>query len=69
MQIIYCIFLPIVLGIFDGFSADGDGVTDRLPDGSTDKSNEVHMEGNFPRIWTLEILSSNAHGYFHHEFC
>ena len=41
---------------YQGFlqvSADGDGVTDRLPDGLTDKSDDVQMERNFPRIWTF----------------
>ena len=38
---------------FYGFSADGDGVTDGLPDGSTDKSDDVWMEGKFPVKWTL----------------
>ena len=35
--------------IFDGFSADGDKVMDRLPDGSTDESIDVQMEGSLPR--------------------
>ena len=30
------------------FSADNDEVTDRLPDGSTDESNDIWMEGNLP---------------------
>ena len=31
-------------------------MTDGLPDGLTDESNNggVHMEGNFPKIWTFE---------------
>ena len=41
---------------FDGFSADGDGVTDGLSDGLTDKSNEVWMERKFPGNWTFGIL-------------
>ena len=41
-------FSTILLGIFDGFSADGDEVMDGLPDGSTDKSVNVQMEGSFP---------------------
>ena len=40
----------IITGIFYGFSADGDKVTDRLPDASTDESNDVWMERNFPRF-------------------
>ena len=52
MQVIYCIFLPIITGKFNRFSA-GARVTDRLPDGSTDKSDEVQMEGNFPRKWSF----------------
>ena len=32
----------------------GDEVTDGLPDGSTDKSDDVWMERNFPRIWTFQ---------------
>ena len=35
----------------------GDGMTDRLPDGSTDKSNEVQTEGNFPQIGPFGILT------------
>ena len=53
MQVINHIFSPLLLGNFDGLSADGDGATDRLPDGSTDKSDDVWMEGNSPRIWTF----------------
>ena len=34
-------FSPILLGIFDGLSADGDEVMDRLPDGLTDESIDV----------------------------
>ena len=41
------LFLPMITGNFDGFSADRDGVTDRLPDGLTDKSDEVQTERNF----------------------
>ena len=26
---------------------------DRLPDGSTDESDDLQMEGNFPGIWTF----------------
>ena len=33
---------------FNGFSADGDKVMDGLPDGLTDKSNDVLTERNFP---------------------
>ena len=53
LLVIYGDFLPLLPGIFNGFSADGDGVTDGLPDGSTDESNDVHMEGNFPKIVLL----------------
>ena len=38
MQVIYCMFSPLLLGIFDGFSADADEVMDGLPDGLTDES-------------------------------
>ena len=49
MQIIYCVFLQMITGeFFNGFSADGDKVMDGLPDGSTDKSNDVLTEWNFP---------------------
>ena len=48
MQVIYCMFLPINTGIFNGFSADGDEVMNRLPDGSIDESVDVQMEGSFP---------------------
>ena len=34
-------------------------MTDRLPDGLTDNSNDVQMEGNFPQFWTF--------GKFHPE--
>ena len=34
------------------FSADGDEVTDRLTDGSTDES-DLWMERNFPRYWAF----------------
>ena len=40
-------FSPLFLGIFHGFSADGDGVTDRLPDELTDESDDVRT-WNFP---------------------
>ena len=53
MQVIYCVFLPLVLGNFDRFSADGDRVNDGLPDGSTDEYDDVWMEGNSCRIWTF----------------
>ena len=41
-------FSPYFLGIFNGFSADSDEVIDGLPDGSTDESIDVQMEGSFP---------------------
>ena len=44
------------MGNFDGFSADGDKVTDRLPDGLTDKSDDVQTEGNFTVFWTFGKL-------------
>ena len=50
MQVIYCIFLLILLWNFNRFSADSDGVTDRLPDGSTDESDDGWMERNLPRF-------------------
>ena len=34
-------FSPLFLGIFGRFSADGDEVMDRLPDGLTDESVDV----------------------------
>ena len=52
VQVIYCIFLPLLLGNFDGFSAPIDGVTDGLPDRSTE-SNDVWTERKFPGIWTF----------------
>ena len=48
MQVIYCVFLPIIMREFYGFSADGDEVMDGLPDGLTDKSVDVQMEWCFP---------------------
>ena len=35
---------PLLPGIFDGFSADGDKVMDRLPDRLTEQSVDVWME-------------------------
>ena len=35
------------------FSADGDEVTDRLPDGLTDESDDVQMERIFPMHWSF----------------
>ena len=35
------------------FSADGDRVTGGLPDGSTDESDDVWMEVDFPGYWTF----------------
>ena len=48
MQVIYHIFLPIITGNFNRFSADSDGVTDGLHDGLTDESDDVWMERKFP---------------------
>ena len=48
MQVIYHVFLPTITGDFYGFSADGDGVMDGLPDGLTDKSVDIQMERSFP---------------------
>ena len=45
--------MDIFLLNFDGFSADGDRVTGGLPDGSTDESDDVWMEGDFPGYWTF----------------
>ena len=53
MQVIYCSFSPLLPGNFDRFLADGDGVNDGLPDGLTDESDEVQIEGNFPGIGTF----------------
>ena len=53
MQVISHVFLPIITRTFDGFAADGDEVLDRLPDGSTDESNDVQMERSFPRYWVF----------------
>ena len=46
-------FSPLLLENFNWLSANSDGVIDRLPDGSTDESNDVWMEGNFPMNWTF----------------
>ena len=40
-------FSPLLAGIFNGFSADGDEVIDGLPDGLTDESIDVQMKGSF----------------------
>ena len=37
-------------GILIGFSEDGDGMNAGLFDGSTDESDNVWMEGNYPGI-------------------
>ena len=47
VQVLNCMFLPMITNDFDRFSAHGDKVTDGLPDGSTDKSDDVQMERNF----------------------
>ena len=62
-------FSPIITKEFNRFSTGGEGVDDGHPDGLTDGSNDVWMEGSFPReldFW--EFRSSNTPGYFHHEF-
>ena len=41
-------FSPFLPGNFDGFSADSDKVTDRLPDQLTDKSIDVQTKRSFP---------------------
>ena len=48
MQVIYWCSSPLLLGKFDSFTADSDDVMDRLPDGLTDESIDVYMEGSFP---------------------
>ena len=53
MQVIFHVFSPFLLVNFDGFSANGDRVTDGLPDGLTGESDDVQMEGNFPVNWTF----------------
>ena len=50
MLVIDCMFLPITRRDFDGYAADGDKVTDGLPDGSTDKCIDVWTERSFPRF-------------------
>ena len=50
-------FSPLLVGIFNGFSADGDEVIDGLPDGLTDESIDVQMKGSFHRYC--------ANGNFH----
>ena len=52
-QEIDCVVSPLLLGIFARFSADSDGVNNGLPDGSTDESNDVWMEGDIPGTWTF----------------
>ena len=49
----YHIFPARLLGNFDGFSADSDGVMDRLLDGLTDESDDVQTERNFPGFWSF----------------
>ena len=52
-------FSPLVLGSFDGDSADSvtDGMNDILYDGMTDNSNDVHINGNLPGSWTVKKFS------------
>ena len=45
-----------MMGSFDGVSADSDEVTNRLPDGLTDESDDVWTERNFPRLWKFRKL-------------
>ena len=62
-------FSPLLPGIFNSFSADGDQVTDRLPDGLTDRSVDVWTEGSFPGYCVeMELLYRSTQRYFHHEF-
>ena len=49
-------FSPIITWEFHRFSADGDEVTDRLPDRLTEESDHVWMEGIFPGNWTFGKL-------------
>ena len=52
-----------------GFQLMEFGVTDGLPGGLTDESDDVWMERNFSMaLGFWEISYSNTHGYFHHEF-
>ena len=48
------------------FSADGDGVTDGLPDGLTDESNDVWTVMNVPGFLDIQEISYSM--YFHCEF-
>ena len=54
--VIYHLFLPVLPGIFDGFSADSDEVMDGLPDRLSDKSIDVQMEMSFPRYCIVGIF-------------
>ena len=47
-------FLPIEPGIFNSVSAHGDEVMDELPDGLTDQSDDVQMEGILPRYFIFD---------------
>ena len=64
MQVIYAVFLPLLPGIFNGFSADGDGVTDGLPDGSTDESNGDGVTDGLPDGSTDESNDVQMEGNF-----
>ena len=61
-------FLPMITGIFNGFSADSDEVMDGLPDGSTDKSDDSQMERKFSGFCDSGNFIQHTHRYFHHEF-
>ena len=50
-------FLPMITGDFDGFSADGDEVTDGLPDGLTDESDDVWKEKEFSQVFDIQEFS------------
>ena len=56
MQVIFCIFSPRLLGNFYRCSANGDGVTDGLPDGLIEATDDTWTERNFPRNWIFGKL-------------
>ena len=51
------LFSPLLLGTFNGCSADGDDVMDGLHDGLTDESDDVQMDRKFPGITCFRKLN------------
>ena len=59
-------FSPIIPRDFDQFSADSDGVDDRLPDGLTDESNDAWINRSLPYCTLLGVLWKMCHAWITH---